>query len=534
MQYKVEGSPRGRAGTMAALACLAGSTACTQALAPQAYGVDPLRFEACPPELPAAELGECALVEVPLDWNDADDSRRITLFVRRFQGVDNPGGVRQAWALDGGPGFAGDTFTDPAIRDVFVEAGYDLYIPTHRGTVYGTGLACPRQQSPTSAGQGRVTPEEFPDCVAALRTEWGDDLAHFDSWAASHDVRHLMERSGVSSERPAVVYGGSYGSYWGQRLLQVAPDLLTGVWLDSVVDLEASFERADVNSNDAGMRLLHACEHSSACADHLPTSVDELASRVTGAYANHEGCAQGDRDLAQLQALFHRLLSSRPSDQALVAPLLVRADRCSTADAAAIDHALTELVTPPSSSPAQMPPPAYNPVLNKHIMLAELFRYDRAPEEVAETSRRHLFSVRADSFMASLAPAYQPPLRRELPSDTPTSSAHLVLWQGGIDPLDRAEWAQQTAERWGATKVSLVELPFAGHSVVRYAVAEDGTRCALEMLDDFLAEPSADLNRTCLGRMSTFDIEAQSEDTIESAQRWFGTTDVWGEEQSPP
>lgn len=500
----------------------------SQALTPQGFGTDPLSFGACPPELPEAALGECALVRVPLDWDREEDSQQITVFVRRFRGHDNPDGARQAWALDGGPGFAGDGFTDPAISDVFLDAGYDLYIPTHRGTAYGTGLACPEQQSMASAENGRVTPDEFPACVAALRDEWGDDLAHFDSLAAARDVRHLMERSGVSPKHPAVAYGGSYGAYWGQRLLQVAPDLLAGVWLDSIVDLEASFERADVNSHDTGMRLLYACEANSECAARLRGPVDELVKRVVASYAEGGGCAQGDRDQAQIQALFFRLLSSRPADQALVAPLLVRADRCSRTDEDAIEHALTELVTPPP--PSQDRPPAYNPLINRHIMLAELFRYDREPEDVEVASKEHLFSVRADAFMASIAPVYGPDHRRSLPRETPSTSAHLVLWQGGIDPLDRPEWATHTAERWGAGRVSLVELPFAGHSVVRYAVAADGTRCALEILTAFLADPSAELDRACLERMPKFDVAATSTGTADAASRWFGTADIWADD----
>ena len=298
--------------------------------------------------------------------------RRSRCLCGGFAGWGVRDGAKQVWALDGGPGFAGDVFTDPAIRDVFVQAGYDLYIPSHRGTAYGTGLRCAEQQAAESDGGGRVTPDEFPACVAALRARWGAGLAHFDSWAAARDVRYLMEQAGVTSQRRAVLYGGSYGSYWGQRVLQTAPDLINGVWLDSIVDFESSFERADHNSHDAGMRLLTACEARRECSERLPVGVADLAARVVATYTSGRGCSQGGRDRARIQALFYRLLSSSPSEQALVAPLLVRADRCSAADEIAIDNAFFELDAPPSSP---LPPLAYNPLLNRHIMLAELFRY---------------------------------------------------------------------------------------------------------------------------------------------------------------
>ena len=523
------------ASTAAAVGCGGG-----QSLGTQDFGDTPIEFEPCPAGLPAAELGQCALVQVPVDWSRPSASERITVFLRRFRSPANPTGANQVWALDGGPGFAGDVFADPAIRDTILQAGYDLYIPTHRGTVYGTGPQCPDQQAPESDEGGRVTAAEFPACVAALRSQWGDNLALFDSRSAARDVRHLLERSRAASTGRVVVYGGSYGSYWGQRVLQVAPDLIAGVWLDSIVDLASSFERADQNSHDAGVRLLRACAADATCAARLSGDrasgedlVDVIVARVTEEDRAGRGCGQKDRPLDAVQALFYRLLNAHPSEQALVAPLLARADRCSGADQAAIERAFTTLVeTPPlpsGSGSGDARPPAYNPLLNRHIMLAELFRYDRTDADVAADSQRHLFSVRADQFMASIAPAYGPASHRDLPVDAPATGAHLVLWQGGIDPLDRIEWATSTADRWGAGRVSLVEVPLAGHSVVRYAVAEDGTRCATEMLRGFLADPAAELDRTCLDRMPDFDHAADNQQTRDAALRWFGVADAWGE-----
>ena len=497
---------------------------------PQPHGTSPLDFGPCPAELPHAAMGECALVEVPLDWSDAERSKRIVLFLRRFRGAATTNGD-QVWALDGGPGFAGDVFTDPVLRTVITDAHYDLYIPTHRGTVYGSGLQCAKEQAPSSSGGGGVTAAEFPGCIGALRSEWGDQLALFDSESAARDVDHLMARVRAEDAGRVVVYGGSYGSYWGQRLLQVAPDTIDGIWLDSIVDLDASFERADANSNDAGLRLLGACAEDADCSMHFANdaSLEAIVARLAVTFASGEGCGQGTTPGSRAKALFHRLLSGPPWEQALVAPLLLRADRCNADDARAVANALQVLETP---SPAQDRPPAYNALLNRHILLSELFAYDRSLSEVERDSRELLFSVEVDPIMAEFGRSYGPAYQKKLDNSAPASRAHLVLLQGGIDPLDRLEWISSTAERWSETRVSLVQLPFAGHSVVRYAVDEAGVRCSLEMLSGFLADPSAELDRACLERRLPFDIAGTAVKTQEAAERWFGAREVWGAE--PP
>src|SRR5690606_20175999 len=99
-----------------------------------------LAWQDCPPDVPGSSQAECALAEVPLDWH-AGESAAIRVFCRRFR---PEGPVRgQLWALDGGPGEAGDGFVAPQFRQTVLDAGYELIVPSHRGSAYGTTLACP-------------------------------------------------------------------------------------------------------------------------------------------------------------------------------------------------------------------------------------------------------------------------------------------------------------------------------------------------------------------------------------------------------
>ncbi|WP_146155301.1 hypothetical protein [Enhygromyxa salina] len=76
------------------------------------------------------------------------------------------------WVLDGGPGFAGDSFLDENLVQRVREAHVDLLIPSHRGTVGQSALHC-SAQAPDSIEAGVVTVHEWPSCLAELEEQWG-------------------------------------------------------------------------------------------------------------------------------------------------------------------------------------------------------------------------------------------------------------------------------------------------------------------------------------------------------------------------
>ncbi|MEL6344289.1 MAG: alpha/beta fold hydrolase, partial [Myxococcota bacterium] len=326
----------------------------TPEFAVQSMEEGPFTFGPCPETLLHAAQTECALVQAPLDGS-VPSSRTITLFVRRIPAVPGSVSADQVWALDGGPGFAGDVFTDPDFYQGVRAAGYDVIIPTHRGSVYGTGLSCPGQQAPDSPGGGRVVAAEYPACVEALQAQWGDDLARFSAVDAARDVLYLMRR--MKTEGRVVVFGGSYGSVWGQRLLQLDPPI-AGMWLDSIVDLDEGLDQADENAHDAGMTLLGRCADTPACAERFPDGPLATAEALIETMPEPI-CGLPP---ATIRRLLNRLLSSHPADQALVAPTVLRLHRCDE-DGPALMHAVARM----DQSANTNPPLAYNPLLNRLI-----------------------------------------------------------------------------------------------------------------------------------------------------------------------
>lgn len=469
------------------------SMGCGGATVPQ---TTPLRFEAC------GDF-ECARAAVPYDWACTDgacETPVVSLLVRRLQA---PGTSRgQLWALDGGPGFSGEGFFDPGFVELVHAAGYDLYVPTHRGTPGSQGLTCPLAEAPESMGGARITNEELPDCRAALEREWGS-LASFSSVAAGRDVAHLLTLA-PSRER-TVLFGGSYGTLWGQRVLQATGSGVIDVaWFDSVVDLEGTLENADQHADNAARTLFAQCQASGVCPIDTGDALAVLAAHDAG-----EGCI--DADGAELRALGFRLLSSNIQDRLVYVHLLARAQRCAPEDEVALAHALAHFRAPPTQ-PAGWGLP-YSPLLNLQIISAELDGRESPSvqgELLASRAGDAPLRARIDAWGAAV-----------LPSDTAVSSTdtRVVLWSGALDPLDPPAWAEQTATRWDA---ELVTVPSAGHAVMRYARTDSGN-CAHEIWSTVLADPSAEIDRTCLTDVESIDWALERAETRGVMETWFGT-----------
>lgn len=486
------------------------SCGCGSAPLPQTTA---LRFEPCGVVGDAGDVDdgdevECARARVPYDWAcaaGACDTPPMNLLVRRVRAPAPSRG--QLWALDGGPGFAGGAFFDPGFVEIVHAAGYDLYVPTHRGTPGSEGLSCPSAEAPDSEGGGFVTNDELPACRDALEAQWGT-LEHFSSVAAGRDVAHLLSLA-PERERTAL-FGGSYGTLWAQRVLQAAaPDAFDLVWLDSVVEFGGTLENADQHADRAARALFTQCEASGACPIDIDIDIDG-ALAVIAAHDAGEGCT--DASGAELRLMGYRFVSANIQDRLVFVEFLARAERCDADDQAALAHALARFrETPATPVGAGFP---YAPLLNNHIIAAELDGGEApTPQAGLLASRAGDTAVRARIDAWGAVPLATAPID----SDTHTD-ARVILWSGALDPLDPPEWAERTAARWGAEWI-LVES--AGHSVLRYARTASGN-CAQEIWHALLADPSAALDRGCVSQIETIDWQHARPQTRALLGEWFG------------
>ena len=466
----------------------------------QPFATEPLTWSACAPPNSTLPL-ECAWVEVPRRWSDPTGTK-VIVGIRRVRASGASRG--QLWALDGGPGFAGDAFLQPEFAQLAAEASLDLVIPAHRGVV-GSAVACP--------GIDLSQPDPWPACVQTVVNQWGPGADGFDSTSAALDVAHLMERAPTAGER--VVFGGSYGSLWGQRLLQAKPTGIDRMWLDSIVDLEGTLERADEHADAAMRTLLDQCGRTPDCAAMFNGAPTERARTVLSRYLNEDGCGQADGiRQAQLQTLMYAWLSGPPAYWALAAAGYARADRCTAADVAALKRAIDRLSSGRAPDGAGF---TYNIVLNRQILYRELYLFDVDVEQRTAAQDTLLATRRGDIAVAGQANAFGPSWRQTGTSTVPATETDLVLLSGHLDPLDPPVWAVRTSRRWPSA--TLISVPWAGHSVLRY-IGTGPDECGSNLLAGFLAgEP---LSTECVDAVTGPDFSGDAPATVNAAQDWFG------------
>ncbi|MEN0067810.1 MAG: alpha/beta fold hydrolase [Myxococcota bacterium] len=282
-------------------------------------------FNACPVDGIERPL-ECAWVEVPAVRND-EGAGTLHIGLWRMPGA---GEDRTAlWLLNGGPGGAGSAFLEVAaeLLDAGLEA--DIYMPDHRGTGNSEFLECPGAiGQPDLASYGAA-------CSRELRERWGDRLDGFTTTEAAADLESLIARLRAPNQR-VVVYGGSYGSHWAQRYLQLAPDQADAVLTDGTCMQEfCSFTRFDGSRDEALRRVLTDCADDPICAEQLGVGEDAFAVFRTLRTEAEEGtlCLPA---LPTLQAFDDLINVSLIAEPRLLPALLARLQRCEASDLDAI------------------------------------------------------------------------------------------------------------------------------------------------------------------------------------------------------
>lgn len=245
----------------------------------------------------------------------------------------------------------------------------------------------------------------------------------------------------VPSPGPRLVFGGSYGSLWGQRLLQDQPQGIDRMWLDSIVDLEGTLERVDEHADAAMKALLQSCAEIRPCAGMFHDEPLERARLVLQRYDGGAGCGAADGiTRGKLQALMYAWLSGPPAYWALAAAGYARADRRHGGDVVALRHAVerSRLRRPDGAGLA------YNPVLNRQVLYRELYRFDVDVADRTAIQKSFLATRRSDVVTAIESQAFGAGWR--VPGDASTSNAatDLILLSGRLDPLDPREWAERT------------------------------------------------------------------------------------------
>lgn len=467
-------------------------------------------------------MAECASPEVPLRAGDPA-GKTISYHVKRYS---KPGGspTKQLWMLAGGPGVSGIIYEKHAELLVEQNDSLEIYIPDHRGTGDSTRLGCPDQEKDASAWGFIISPGEWPKCAQAVKEEWGDDLAAFNVTNSAHDVGVLVESTRREGAK-VFVYGASYGTFWGQRYMQLFPEQADGVILDAILPPAASIARQDIDADETSVDLFQSCAEDPECGPKLggdPRAFGlSLFDKLDGGHCPQIQTKGPGRIL--LRRAFGQMLMSWNARR-LIPAAIARADRCNEEDVSAID-ALYDFYHFSPDPLNDIVLREYGWILANHIAFSELWK---KPEVTVEQMKawRDAALVSRDVTEQFAAPLKVMP---RYPTDEhylgfATTTKPLLMLQGTWDPATRHELAEAVKEAYTGPNHHWVDIPKGSHGALNSVPTTENTLCGTTMVLSFLEDPESPPDTSCLSILVpvTFDGNPQLNQLL------FGVEDAWG------
>ena len=449
---------------------------------------------------------ECVRVAVPAHWEDPS-AGAIELFVKR-----HGGGGTQLWLLNGGPGASGADFEPMAELFVGEEPTLQVYLLDHRGTGRSSRLGCDAEED-TSPGAFAILEEEWADCLAQVEAQWSTLLGGFTTTNAARDLGWLIDQTREPG-REVIVWGGSYGTRWAQRYLQVYPDQADGVSLSGIASPETSFSEYDARYDVVGRAFLASCAEDESCAAKLGDDPVGVADQVMENLDTR--CPASGLDRSELRRFFALLLISYWDERTLIPAVLYRLDRCDPGDVAALqylDHVLNQPAQP------SLYERLHSPVLGTHIGLSEFFAGAPTVAEAQAVVDGTIFSLAVGPRYAmryDTWPRY--PLDR-FAGGFADSPVPMLLLQGEYDPATPLAFALAVRDAFDGPGQHFFEFPNAPHTF--HSPTAAGYECHLVMLYRWVLDPTAP-PFDCVAQILPQDFAGNPD-----LAAYFNTTDVW-------
>lgn len=133
--------------------------------------------------------------------------------------------------------------------NAILNGSVDMYTLDHRGTGRSNFLECQAAQaftqgSPEGVGIDYV---EIPNCIQDILFQIDNHTEAFSVTSAAKDVEFLISNL-HRSDADVFVLGSSYGTYWAERVMHLAPAQVKGYILNGAVN-EKTATFADWNAN---------------------------------------------------------------------------------------------------------------------------------------------------------------------------------------------------------------------------------------------------------------------------------------------
>ncbi len=513
--------------------------------------VPKVTWGACQPGFDTME--ECGTLAVPLDWAEPQ-GEKISVSLARVKATGTP--RAQLWFLQGGPGASGAVFAErpgadeQSVVDEYHAAfpDFDLYIIDHRGVGLSTRLGCPAFEAEGSEAGFFLSGDEVPQCIEAIKAEWGEGLRFFSSQAAARDLGAATDATRAPGQQ-LFVYSVSYGTYWAIQYLKARPADATGVVLDSVAAPGVQFfNDFGLQADGVARRLAALCGADALCAQKMGPdpwarldaamkqvrdagkcfaevkAEDERQVAADGGDPATDGSFPDQASYAAVVEQFMRLTIQFRSLNTLLFPLLYRLERCGPGDALAF-YTYARQISEALSAGDEGPAARFDSdMLRLHVGISELYDPAAPPRaEIEKTCDAALFcSVAADVAYHDTWPRY------ELPADAwqwPATDVPILAMNGELDSQTPVEKAEQIQGNLRAPTQNFVRVPFATHTVLFNSpvLTPGGATCGGQLLSGFLRDPAAAPDSACLGDL----VPPAFTRSAEFSRAFLGQSDVW-------
>jgi pimeloyl-ACP methyl ester carboxylesterase len=479
----------------------------------------PIAWTSCPSDF----ARECAWVPLPLDYDDAS-GKTLPIFVSHYPAKNEPA-TAQLWLLNGGPGDTGNAFTGLIPRTFAgLLPDVEFYVLEQRGVGESARLGCAEQESASSQSGAEISDDEWPACIDALKMQWGEALAHFNTTADARDLGNLIARTREPNKR-ILIYGMSYGTTRALRFLQIHPDEVDGVILDSVLAPGLTFHsHFDEQYDPVAKDLAKLCAADAECGARLGPDPWAKVSALL------EELEQGHCPNFQLRSLFRstadRIIGVRQI-RGYLFPLAYRLERCEPQDVMVVEHFLTKINTDLTRPPDNA---RRSPALQRHVSFSELWE-EPAPSQ-SELDQRCASQTICPEMTNTIGRQFENWPR--YPHDRyvnqwPTSQTPLLAMHGTLDVQTPLSAARSVEEHFTAPHQQFVEVAFSGHLVlINSPVKTPGApMCGAQLLQSFVTDPGGELDTSCLEDLAPVSFAAMPD----YLQDVFGATNLW---DNPP
>lgn len=477
-------------------------------------GCDNSTWQSC--NLGGMSGAECTTIEVPLDWQKT--GQKIDLSVRRY--LSPLGRTKQIWLVDGGPGGNGDGLADANLLQPLLNQGWNVYIPSHRGTGLSTPLYCAEQQADSSPGGEQITDEEVADCLNTVSGQWGEGLAAFNTKQAAQDLGFLIDT--FAKGNTVSVYALSYGTNLVQTYLQYYPHQVNSVVLDSVLGLDADVWMQDVYANESGKKLFQFCVEDEVCKQKL--NGDPLAALQNALVSiDNQSCdLLSDIKADDLRQMLLLTLSIGFETRVLAPAIVHRINQCtdqSTQELRRLMGILEEIAAAMDKGENRM--------LFFNVLFNSFWKAEKSAEELREIDNGLYFSSLQQSYYAQLYADWPVGDAKPINTQIITTVPVLVL-QGGLDPATPPHWAQAAVENFSPSPPLYVYFEQAGHVTLTSTPTTEDESCAFNIMMEFISRPHVLPDTTCQGRLLKLDFAGTSVIVQQMSQFVFGNS-LWGE-----